>query len=35
VTPSPRDFLYRTGLDPAEAAALTAKHLSRHDDGEL
>ena len=35
MTPSPRDFLYRTGLDPAEAAALTAKHLSRHDDGEL
>jgi TldD protein len=35
VTLSPRDFLYRTGLDPAEAAALTAKHLSRHDDGEL
>jgi len=35
VTPSPRDFLYRDGLDPAEAAALAARHLSRHDDGEL
>jgi len=35
VTLSPRDFLYRTGLDPAEAAALAGKHLSRHDDGEL
>jgi TldD protein len=35
VTLSPRDFIYRAGLDPAEAAALAAKHLSRHDDGEL
>jgi TldD protein len=31
---NPRDFLYRT-LDPAEAASLAARHLGRHDDGEL
>src|SRR5687767_5669440 len=34
VTAYPRDLLYR-GIDPAEAAALAAKHLARHDDGEL
>ena len=32
---APRDFLYRTGLDPAEASALAARHLAAHDDGEL
>ncbi|MEQ7873585.1 metalloprotease TldD [Sphingomonas sp. ASV193] len=32
--PDPRGFLYRT-LDPNEAKALAARHLSRHDDGEL
>ena len=31
---NPRDLLYRS-LDPAEAAALAARHLSSHDDGEL
>ena len=31
---NPRDLLYRT-LDPAEAASLAARHLGRHDDGEL
>ncbi|WP_239016804.1 metalloprotease TldD [Sphingomonas ginkgonis] len=30
----PRGFLYRT-LDPAEAQRLAARHLERHDDGEL
>ncbi len=30
----PRAFLYRT-LDPEAAQALAAKHLARHDDGEL
>ena len=31
---NPRDLLYRN-LDPAEAAALAARHLAAHDDGEL
>jgi len=31
---NPRDLLYRS-IDPAAAAALARKHLSRHDDGEL
>ena len=30
----PRSFLYRT-LDPDEAKRLAARHLARHDDGEL
>ena len=29
-----RDLLYRT-LDPDDANNLAAKHLTRHDDGEL
>ncbi|MEO6113590.1 MAG: metallopeptidase TldD-related protein, partial [Sphingomicrobium sp.] len=32
---SPRDYLYRAGLDPDEAQRLAARHLGRHDDGEL
>ena len=35
MTGSPRDFLYRAGLDPDEAQRLAARHLGRHDDGEL
>ena len=31
---NPRDLLYRS-LDPAEAAALAARHLAEHEDGEL
>ena len=31
---APRDLLYRT-LDPDDAKRLAAKHLTRHDDGEL
>ena len=31
---NPRDLLYRA-LDPAEAASLAARHLARHEDGEL
>ena len=32
--PDPRRFLYRS-LDPNEARRLAAKHLAKHDDGEL
>ena len=32
---SPRDYLYRAGLDPDEAQRLAARHLAAHDDGEL
>ena len=32
--PDPRRFLYRN-LDPDAAGRLAAKHLARHDDGEL
>ena len=32
---SPRDLLYRAGLDPDEAQRLAARHLAAHDDGEL
>ena len=35
MTGSPRDFLYRAGLDPDEAQRLAARHLAAHDDGEL
>ena len=31
----PRNFLYRGGLDPDQAAKLAARHLAAHDDGEL
>ena len=31
----PRSFLYRGDLDPDGARALAARHLARHDDGEL
>jgi TldD protein len=31
----PRNFLYRGGLDPDQAAKLAARHLAVHDDGEL
>ena len=32
--PDPRRFLYRS-LDPDGAKRLAARHLARHDDGEL
>ena len=35
MTGNPRDFLYRTGLDPDAAQRLASKHLAAHDDGEL
>ncbi|QNN64833.1 metalloprotease TldD [Sphingomonas rhizophila] len=31
----PRSFLYRDGFDPDAAQRLAARHLARHDDGEL
>ncbi|HEX2624660.1 MAG TPA: metalloprotease TldD [Sphingomicrobium sp.] len=31
----PRRFLYRDGFDPDAAQRLAARHLARHDDGEL
>src|SRR3954469_2383549 len=34
ISADPRHFLYRS-LDPEAARQLAAKHLSRHDDGEL
>jgi TldD protein len=35
MTADPRNFLYRGGLDPDQAAKLAARHLAAHDDGEL
>jgi TldD protein len=35
VSADPRGLLYRGGLDPDGARRLAARHLSRHDDGEL